>query len=88
MIKYCFSSDFFIQIFYDNKLLIQLIYEAIGSLNEQFGLRLIRVFNGFVINHLTVLYSKNMETLGPALKDFIIEHYFQGFLLGGLIRLN
>ena len=52
------------------------MYEAIGSLNELLGLRLIRIFNSFVIHHLTLLYNKNSETIGPALRDFIIDNYF------------
>lgn len=65
-----------------------MIYEAIGALNELLGLRLIRIFNNFVIHHLTLLYNKNNETLSPIIRDFIVENYFIGFLLGGLMKFN
>ncbi len=64
------------------------MYEAIGSLNEPLGLRLIRIFNNFVINHITLLYNKSGETIGPQIRDFIVDNYFIGFLLGSLTKFN
>ncbi len=77
-----------VSILYNNKTFIQLLYEAIGNLNETLGLRLIRIFNSFVIHHLTLLYNKNSESIGPVIRDFIVENYFNGFLLGSLTKFN
>lgn len=64
------------------------MYEAIASLNETLGLRLMRIFNNFVIHHLTLLYNKNSETMGPVVRDFIVDNYFNGFLLFNLTKFN